>query len=981
MNKFCFLLLAVFFLSYSGTAQNTLWIKTQGGPSEDRADQTAFGRSGSLYATGYFNGTADFDSGPGTYTLSTLASHEVFIERLDSSGNLIWAKSLNSIAGFGYNEGNSIAVDTSENIYVTGYFMGTVDFDPGPGTYTMSSTGYYDSFIEKIDSAGNFIWAKSIGSSSGYESGTGICLDDSGNVYSIGACEGSIDLDPNAGQYFLSGYTYVQKLSPGGNFVWAKTWGYECTGKYITADQASGVYIAGIYKGMMDFDPDAGTYYLTSYGNGTYYNPFIEKLNTSNGSISWANTIDGPGTNDLNAIVADRLGGVIVTGQFADSLDFDPGPTKFELHAAGNYDAFIEKFDAVNGNKVWAVRDGGVSTDYGQSVAVDTLGNVYITGLVDGPADYDPGPGVYTVNGLGAFIQKLDASGHLVWVRNITGQIMNINVSTDRLGNVAASGGFWSTADLDPGPAIQNFSATNPGSGTKDIFIIKMIQDICSNMALVVDSVSNVTCTNQGYTALHSTGGLSQYTYTWTTSPAVNTPTVSFTMPGMYGITTTDGNSCTRTTTLLINGPTLQTGFDLDADMVNSTFRNGFSSYIWLDAFNNGCMPASGSLRLVMDTVLLYNGATPPPDQISGDTLSWNFSGINYSSAHLTPTISVTTSSLTPQNYYASVQTIATPVAGDADTVNNRKNYLVYVHNAYDPNEKSVYPSGECTPHYVLKNQKLTYAIRFQNTGNSDAINIHVSDSLSPALNLNSLRVLNSSHPLYTEILNGHVVKFNFNNIHLASSAINESLSHGHVIFEISPDTNSGNNTVVNNKANIYFDYNAPVVTNTTSNTLVSSMPQANVTISQSGGVLTSSIAGSSYQWIDCTNGAPVSGATSQTLSAVSGGNYAVVVNYLGCMDPSPCYEAVVSTGLSELSVDNGIQVFPNPTNGIFTVQQSLVSDIINVNIYDYTGRMIQSVRKENTDRANIDLKGPEGIYFVKVKSGEDEKTFKIIRE
>ena len=112
---------------------------------------------------GSFQGTADFDPGAGTFNLTSAGDYDIFISKLDSSGNFVWAKSL---GGTGYDVSYGIALDSGGNVYTTGSFSGTVDFDPGAGTFNLTSAGTGDIFVSKLDSNGNFVWARSLGGTS-----------------------------------------------------------------------------------------------------------------------------------------------------------------------------------------------------------------------------------------------------------------------------------------------------------------------------------------------------------------------------------------------------------------------------------------------------------------------------------------------------------------------------------------------------------------------------------------------------------------------------------------------------------------------------------------------------------------------------------------------------------------------------------------------------------------------------------------------
>src|SRR5690606_25371176 len=118
---------------------------------------------GNVYTTGYFVGTVDFDPGAGTVNLTSQGGSDIFIQKLDALGDLVWAK---SVGGTGNDNGRSIAVDAQGNVYTTGDFRGIVDFDPGAGTADLTSQGEYDVFIQKLDALGDLIWAKSVGETS-----------------------------------------------------------------------------------------------------------------------------------------------------------------------------------------------------------------------------------------------------------------------------------------------------------------------------------------------------------------------------------------------------------------------------------------------------------------------------------------------------------------------------------------------------------------------------------------------------------------------------------------------------------------------------------------------------------------------------------------------------------------------------------------------------------------------------------------------
>ncbi|MBW8050176.1 MAG: T9SS type A sorting domain-containing protein [Cytophagales bacterium] len=159
--------------------------------------------SGNAYITGDFYGTADFDPGAGVQNLTSVGVRDIFFAKYDANGNYLWAK---SIGGTSADFGNSIATNASGNAYITGFFYGTADFDPGAGVQNLTPVGINDIFFAKYDANGNYLWAKSIGSTSN-DAGYSIATDAFGNAYITGFFVATADFDPGAG---------VQNLTPVG---------------------------------------------------------------------------------------------------------------------------------------------------------------------------------------------------------------------------------------------------------------------------------------------------------------------------------------------------------------------------------------------------------------------------------------------------------------------------------------------------------------------------------------------------------------------------------------------------------------------------------------------------------------------------------------------------------------------------------------------------------------------------------------------
>ncbi|MAC94485.1 MAG: hypothetical protein CMC96_03170 [Flavobacteriales bacterium] len=471
-----FTFLLFFFLIGNTTAQNFEWAKSMGGIGSDVGNSIAVDNSGNVYTTGSFLRTVDFDPGPGTFNLTSAGgTTDIFISKLDTIGNFVWAK---KIGGMRFNMSHSIAVDATGNVYFTGQFMDTVDFNPGSGTFNLISAGYYNMFVCKLDASGNFVWAKNMGGLSTC-AGRSIAVDYSGNVYTTGGFTGTIDFDPDTGIYNLSsagsGDIFISKLDSLGNFVWAKNMGGGSDseiGHSIAIDSLGNVYSTGHFSGTADFDPGSAMFNLNSSG---YRDIFVSKLDAS-GNFLWAKGMGGTGYEEGLSIAVGKAGNVYTTGEFSGTVDFNPDIGIFNLTSTGSKDIFLCKLDS-SGNFIWAKQMGGLGDDIGNSIAMDSFGNTYLTGKFMDTADFDPGTGSFNLNSSGGydiFVSKLDTFGNFIWAKNMGGPGDDIgsSIAINPLGSVFTTGGFEGTVDFDPGPGSFNFTT----AGFNDIFVSKWSQ-------------------------------------------------------------------------------------------------------------------------------------------------------------------------------------------------------------------------------------------------------------------------------------------------------------------------------------------------------------------------------------------------------------------------------------------------------------------------------------------------------------------------
>lgn len=474
-------------------AQNLHWLNQMGGSDNDASYSIAVDDSGNVYTAGSFGGTADFDPGAGTMNLTSTGDKDIFIQKVDASGDLVWA---NSMGGTGWDQASSIAIDNSGNVFATGFFSETADFDPGTGTVNLSSNGGFDIFAIKLDVAGNLVWAKQMGGTDADE-GKSITVDATGNVYLTGRFQKTVDFDPGTATMNLTsggGYDFfVQKLDASGNLVWAtKTGGANTEDSFsIATDNSGNVFTTGYFEGNVDFDPGSGALNFTTLGSQDI---FVQKLDPA-GALVWAKQIGGTGVENGYSIAVNDSGNVYTTGLFYGTVDFDPNGGAANLTADGLCDIFIQKMSN-NGSYIWAKKLGGTGVDIANGIAVDNLGNAHITGIFYGTADFDTDTGTLNLTSLGLsdiFIQKLNTSGKTIWTQQMGGTEIDIgnSIAIDNSGNTYTTGSFYGTADFDAGPGSLSLTSL----GVADIYALK--SSICDTQSVPICMVGvDSTSTN-----------------------------------------------------------------------------------------------------------------------------------------------------------------------------------------------------------------------------------------------------------------------------------------------------------------------------------------------------------------------------------------------------------------------------------------------------------------------------------------------------
>lgn len=350
---------------------------------------------GNIYCFGYiYLETVDLDPGLGTFFHSSGFSQDLFVLKLNSDGIFLWVKILDANDGDWNTSGamwaTSIGIDNSGNIYLSGYFNDTVDFDPGPGTFIINSqTVEPESFLLKLDSLGNFVWVNYLSSTVRVRANS-LAIDNANNIYVSGVFKDSTDFATLSGGYLM--YTtnlaqdvFLQKLDSTGNTIYVKhiESPQRLYSNAITIDQQQNLILTGGFEGITDFDPSTSTLSITPTG---VRNLFVEKFDTL-GNMVWIKDFIGDYQCDSWDILTDSLSNIYIGGGFNETVDFDPGPSDHSIRAEGessiganNEDMFLLKLTDM-GDFEWVRQIGNYDSDYITNIAIDKDEKLYATGM------------------------------------------------------------------------------------------------------------------------------------------------------------------------------------------------------------------------------------------------------------------------------------------------------------------------------------------------------------------------------------------------------------------------------------------------------------------------------------------------------------------------------------------------------------------------------------------------------------------------
>ena len=402
--------------------------------------------SGNSYISGYYYEDISF----GSITLTASSDFaDIFVAKLDADGNWLWAK---SAGGIWEDNGYGIAVDAEGNCFITGDFYDAANFGP----FALSSSDDSDCYIAKLDTNGNWLWAKSAGGS-GRDHGIGVGADSDGNCFVTGWFSNTAAFDSLSVTSSGGWDVFVAKLDADGNWLWVNRAGglQDDGGLGISVDNQGSVYVTGTFKDNAAF----GDSILTSRGGSDI---FVAKLD-NNGNWLWAVPAGGSGGDLGSGIATDSAGNSYITASASGTVYF--GANQFS--GLGSVDIYAAKLDA-DGNWLWIRQAGGTGPDHSGGIAVSPCGSrVVLTGDFYSTAAFGASS-LVSSGGNDIFTAGLDADGNWLWVKQAGGpwEDYGTGVAMDATGNSYVTGNFDGSAGFG--------MTTLNGIGFTDVFVAKL---------------------------------------------------------------------------------------------------------------------------------------------------------------------------------------------------------------------------------------------------------------------------------------------------------------------------------------------------------------------------------------------------------------------------------------------------------------------------------------------------------------------------
>ena len=558
----------VFVTKLNSNGSELIYSTFIGGYYDDVGTSIALDEMGSIYITG--RTSFDYPTTLGAFDEtgnSDLVCDEeycypgtnVFVTKLNNSGSALLYSTF--IGGLAYQMGSSVAVDGSHNAFITGY-TSSADFPTTPGSFDETYNGGYDVFVVKLNNTGSALVYSSFAGGQYNDHGAGIATDANGNAHLTGYTQsGNFPVTPGAfDETWNSGCdAFVMKLNPTGSLLIYSTYVGSSSDdiSYGLAVDASGAAcITGTTYGT-NYPVTAGAYDETSNGG---YDVFVTKMNSSGNGLIYSTIIGGNSHDVPYSIALDGNGNVYVTGSIevypGNFSNFPVTPSAFDqTFNGGQYDAFVSILNSSGTSLLYSTFLGGSAYDFGDAVATDVNGYVFVTGHTFSP-EFPTTTGAFdqTYNGMwDVFVTKLE-----ITIDN-TFTFVPSNNSPICAGNtlfltVFPSGGTTPYNYSWTGPngfssTLQNPSIVNSTTATSGTYSVTVSDAaghrgtatttvVINPLPVAIITASTPSCST-GCITLTASGGVS---YSW--SGGSNSNTIIACNDGTYYVTAVSAAGC-----------------------------------------------------------------------------------------------------------------------------------------------------------------------------------------------------------------------------------------------------------------------------------------------------------------------------------------------------------------------------------------------------------------------------------------------------
>ena len=902
-----------------------------------------------FYLAGSYTGISDVELfGGNTEIYQSPNSGDLMLMKYNNDGDLQWVYTAGMQGTSAISESvDAMAVDKDGNVYFTGRYENTLDFDPDEYSTVLlndmspSSCCSHSIYFAKLNPNGQLLWVKSVGAPGNEMRPYDLAIDNRGNIAIVGEMETiQTDFDPGVGVANVTGGGFVARYDNDGNYL--SVLPIPAAGGWYSPVYAADfgpsdeLVIAGRLTGTGDFDPGPGTLNLSG-STSTAYTFFASYDSLFN--LNWAKKFS-PGSSTSNyyfGMDIDELGQIYLCSNTIGFTDFSGG-----LNTPGQ---------SINTNGMYLVRfnaAGSMVYRYGFSLTTSTIsldldvsGNIYLCGRKYGTSTVVLTPTNSVTSSVSStFVAKylnngMEAYGFCIPDEDFLTHVPDI--AADSKGNFFLTSNGHITNAFDVDPSSNTYLLTTPsgyvvkyGHSCSPINTAYTLSGItatvtasgahytfkrCSDHSIVASGFNPTftACEENDFYCVIEMGICIDSTACFHLNP---NPTVSIAAPSLQvcpnesiTFSSTTNQLCTPTYQWIVNG--LPVSGETDATFTGSGFQDNDQVY---------CVIIGNNFTDTLETNILTVDLLSLPNTnvtLSGDTLATVQAGGTYSWNGCVDNTVIQSGS--DNSFMACTE-------GD---------YYVII------------DMGSCT------DTSDCFHLIPDPTGSVSSTDLQVCQNEPMVFDTEIHQICD---PVYQWYVNG-VALTGENASSLTSSSLQDNDQVYCVVSFNSGSQNIQTNTVV-----------------------VDILSNPNATINLSGNTLNANPAGNSYTWIDCATLLPVSGEVAQTFTPVLNGTYAcIVTDANGCSDTSDCYLYDL-IGIDAIS-NNNIEIYPNPTDGTFYMRTNFDLSNSEINILSTSGVKIESLQNISGSELEYSMDHlSNGVYFIEVGTNEEKFTLRIVK-